>query len=44
MCRLGDKGLIFMEDIPCKMGVYTEKPDILEKEYTHDGKKVKKLV
>ena len=40
--RLGDKGLIFMADIPCKMGVYTEKPDILEKEYTHDGKKVKK--
>ena len=42
--RLGDKGLIFMADIPCKMGVYTEKPDILEKEYTHDGKKVKKIV
>ena len=42
--RLGDKGLIFMADIPCKMGVYTEKPDILEKEHTRDGKKVKKLV
>lgn len=42
--KIGNKGLIFMADIPSTMGVYTEKPNIVEKEYTHKGKKLKKLV
>ena len=42
--KIGNKGLILMADIPSTMGVYTEKPNIVEKEYTHKGKKLKKLV
>ena len=33
-----------MADIPAKMHVYNEEPQIIEREYTRKGKKFKKLV